>query len=155
MRDRRWMWVCGVVAAVGVALTATACDEKLSSLTGPTPGLKPEFASIHASIIIASDSSGRQACTSCHTNVGRAPAGRLNLAGDAASAYAALVDRPSSFRPGAVLVVPGNPEQSYFIHKLKGVDITGGRMPLNGPPFLTDGQILVIETWIRNGAPNN
>lgn len=156
MRERRWMWICGVMAAACVAVTATACDEKLSSLTGPTPGLEPTFTSIHANIITASDSSGRPACTSCHNNAGPFPAGRLNLSGDAASAYAALVNRPSSFKPGAVLVVPGNPDDSYLVHKLKGApDIAGGRMPLSGPPFLTDGQIIVIERWIRNGAPNN
>jgi hypothetical protein len=144
------------MAAVCVALTATACDEKLSSLTGPTPGLEPTFASIHANIITATDSSGRSACTQCHTNVGRTPAGRLNLTGDAASAYAALVNRPSSFAAGAVLIVPGDPDNSYFVRKLHGsAGITGARMPFNGPPYLTDGQMLVIEKWIRDGALNN
>lgn len=156
MRASRWMWGGGLAAVVCVALTAAACDEKLSDLTGPTPGLSPSFASIHANIITASDSSGRPACTNCHTNVGRTPAGRLNLAGDAQSAYNALVDRASSFKPGAILVVPGRPEESYLLHKLRGTpDIVGGRMPLSGPPFITEGQITVLDAWIRKGAPND
>jgi hypothetical protein len=28
-------------------------------------------------------------------------------------------------------------------------------MPRNDGPFLTEGQILVIRTWISDGAPNN
>lgn len=149
-------WIAGLAVVVALCLGAAACDEKLSSLTGPTPGLEPTWASIHTNIITSSDSAGRSACTQCHTNVGRNPAGRLNLAGDAASAYAALVNRPSSFKTGAMLIIPGDPENSYFMHKLHGVpDIVGTRMPQNGPPYLTDGQMLVIERWIRNGAANN
>lgn len=149
-------WVAALAVVTALCIGATACDEKLSSLTGPTPALQPTWASIHANIITNTDSSGRAACTQCHTNVGRNPAGRLNLSGDAASAYAALVNRPSSFKAGATLIIPGDPDNSYFVHKLAGApDIAGSRMPLSGPPFLTDGQLLVIETWIRNGAPNN
>ena len=52
--------------------------------------------------------------------------------------------------------MPGDPDASYLIHKLEGAsDITGLRMPRNGPPFLTAGQILVIRRWIEVGAPNN
>jgi hypothetical protein len=149
-------WIAGLAMVTALCLGAAACDEKLSSLTGPTPGLEPTWASIHANIITSTDSSGRSACTQCHTNVGRNPAGRLNLAGDAASAYAALVNRPSSFKAGATLIIPGDPDNSYFVHKLAGAsDITGTRMPQSGPPYLTDGQMLVIERWIRNGAANN
>lgn len=149
-------WIACLAIVTALCLSAAACDEKLSTLTGPTPGLEPTWASIHANIITSTDSSGRSACTQCHTNVGRTPAGRLNLAGDAASAYAALVGRPSSFKAGATLIIPGDPDNSYFLHKLHGAsDIVGVRMPLNGPPYLTDGQLLVIERWVRNGAANN
>jgi hypothetical protein len=156
LRSQRGRWIAGVAVVAALCLGAAACDEKLSSLTGPTPGLEPTWASIHANIITSSDSSGRSACTQCHTNVGRTPAGRLNLTGDAAAAYAALVNRPSSFKAGAMLIIPGDPDNSYFVHKLAGAsDISGVRMPQNGPPYLTDGQLLVIERWIRNGAANN
>jgi hypothetical protein len=128
-----------------------ACDEKLANVTGPTPNLNTSFASINQNIIQASDSSGRSACVLCHS--GPTPAGRLNLSGDA---YSALVNRPSSFKQGAILVVPGDPESSYFYQKLEGsAGIVGLRMPRNGPPYLTDGQIQVIERWIEEGAKNN
>jgi hypothetical protein len=129
----------------------SACDEKLSDITGPTPNLNPSLSSITQNIIQNSDSSGRSACTLCHA--GPTPAGRLNLSGDV---YAALVNKPSSFKPGAILVVPGDPENSYLYQKLVGTSgIVGLRMPRNGPPYLTDGQIEVIERWIEEGAKNN
>ncbi len=71
-------------------------------------------------------------------------------------AYQALVGRPSVGKPGATLVIPGDPENSYIIKKLEGAaDIAGLRMPRNTGPFLSEGQILVIKQWIRDGAPNN
>jgi hypothetical protein len=65
------------------------------------------------------------------------------------------VGASSRLKPGAVLVVPGDPENSYLVHKLEGrADIAGLRMPRIGPP-LTDGQIQIIEAWIAQGARND
>jgi hypothetical protein len=51
-------------------------------------------------------------------------------------------------------VKPGDPENSYLIHKMEGRSgIVGMKMPFNGPPFLTEGQILVVKRWIEIGAP--
>jgi hypothetical protein len=128
-----------------------ACDEKLSNVTGPTPNLNTSFSSINQNIIQSNDSAGRSACVLCHA--GPTPAGGLNLSTDA---YSALVNKPSTRKPGAILVVPGDPESSYLYQKLEGSPgIVGLRMPRNGPPFLTDGQIQVIERWIEEGAKNN
>ena len=135
---------------VSLCAAASGCDEKLSSVTGPTPNLEPNIASIQAEIFTSSDSSGRTSCITCHTNVGRTPAAGLNLAGDA---MRAMVNVPSVQKPGAVLVIPGDPANSYLIQKIKGTGgIAGLRMPRNGPPYLTDGQVLVIERWIQLGA---
>lgn len=134
--------------------TLAACDEKLSDLTGPTPNLEPTFSSIRSSIIDASDPSGRLACIQCHTDAGRSPAGGLNLRREVA--YTSLVGVASTGKPGAVRVVPGDPERSYLIHKLEGrADIVGLRMPRNNGPFLSEGQIAVIKRWIALGAANN
>ena len=144
------------VAIAAFAATAAACDEKLSSVTGPTPNLEPTFASIQANIFEAGDSSGRVPCTNCHTNVGRTPAGNLNLLHDVA--YDQLGNRASGQRGAWSLVAPKNPNGSYLVEKLvasPSAAITGLRMPRNGPPYLTDGQILVIKRWIENGAPRN
>ena len=141
-------------AAAMLALAAASCDEKLSDLTGPTPNLEPTFSSIQHEIFDTTDASGRLACTGCHSNVGRNPSGGMNLL--SAVSYANLVGVASTGKPGAVRVIPGDPENSYIIHKLEGQsDIAGVRMPRGNGPFLTDGQILVIKRWIANGAPNN
>jgi len=134
-----------------VALIGTAgCDEKLSDLVGPTPNLRPTFASIRAEIIDKTDSAGRAACVNCHRPQGGTP---MNLVDDP---YAALVGVASRQKAGATLVVPGDPDGSYLIHKLEGrSDIVQLRMPRNGPPYLTSGQIAVIRRWIENGAPND
>jgi len=143
---------CAVV--VVAALIGSACDERLRDVAGPSPNLQPTFSSIQREILAATDSSGRAACTQCHTNVGRTPSSGLAL--NEGFAHAALVGQPSRGKPGAVLVVPGNPEASYLIHKLEGrADIIGQRMPRTSGPFLTPGQISIIRRWIELGARND
>jgi hypothetical protein len=86
--------------------------------------------------------------------VGRNPSGGLNLL--PGLSHSSLVGVASTGKPGAVRVIPGDPENSYIIHKLEGRStIIGVRMPRGNGPFLTDGQILVLKRWISNGAPNN
>jgi hypothetical protein len=136
------------------AAVVASCDEGLSSLAGPTPNLEPTFSSIQREIFEASDSSGRSLCVGCHTNVGRNPSGGTNLLHDVA--YDQLVNVGSTGKPGAVRVVPGNPDASYLVQKLEGrAGIVGLRMPRNGPPYLTDGQIMIVRRWIEIGAPRN
>jgi len=144
-----------VLAAAVAAVAAAGCDEKLSSLTGPTPNLQPTFSSIQHEIFETTDPSGRLACTNCHTNAGgRIPSGGMNLA--AAVAYNSLVGVSSVERPGLMRVNPGDPETSYIIHKLEGSPgIVGVRMPRGNGPFLTEGQLLVIKRWIELGAKND
>jgi hypothetical protein len=145
-----WILGCGLVL-----LGAVACDEKLSSLTGPTPDLVPTFSSIQSTIFRSTDSTGRAACTNCHTTAGgRVPPVGMDLGSP--NAHAQLVNVASVGKPGAVRVIPGDPENSYLIHKLEGRSgIVGLQMPRGGGPPLTQGQILVIKRWIELGAPNN
>jgi hypothetical protein len=140
--------------ALAAGLATGACDEKLSTVAGPTPELGPTFSSIQAQIFETTDSSGRRACVTCHTTVGRTPSAGLNLTHDVA--YDQLVNVVSSRKPGAIRVIPGDAENSYLVHKVEGApDISGVRMPFSGPPYLTDGQILILKRWIAVGAPRN
>ena len=141
-----------LIVMAALCVGTAACDESLSTLTGPTPNLEPTFSSIQSQIFESTDSSGRTPCTNCHTSTGRTPLGGLNLNHDVA--YAQLVNAPTRSPVGKIRVIPGDPENSYLIHKLEGrAGISGRRMPNNGPPYLTDGQILVIKRWIEIGAP--
>jgi hypothetical protein len=140
-------------ALLALSIGSTACDESLPDITGPTPNLVPTFSSIQTEIFSNSDSSGRSACTQCHNAVGRVFNG-LDLSPQVA--YANLVGVASRGKVGAIRVIPGDPENSYLIHKLEGrPGMVGLRMPFNGPPYLTDGQILVIKRWIELGARND
>jgi hypothetical protein len=132
------------IAVAGVAMGA--CDEKLSDFTGPTPNLKPTLSSIQSEIFT-------QRCVGCHNGAGRSLPGVMNLT--ESNTYASIVGVASIERPALQRVAPGDPENSYLVHKLEGRSGIGGvRMPLNGTP-LTDGQMLVIRRWIELGAPNN
>jgi hypothetical protein len=150
MRSRVWCFTLLIAGAAAV----TACDENLSSIAGPTPNLEPTFASIQREIFETTDSAGRVACTGCHTAVGRVAAGSLNLTRDLA--YDNLVNVPSRLKPSAIRVIPGDPENSYIVHKVEGrPGIVGLRMPFSGQPFLAAGQILILKRWIEIGAPRN
>ena len=134
-----------------LATLASGCDENLESIAGPTPNLTPTFSSIEREIFNASDSSGRAASTNCHTDAGgrNPPTGMVLLTG---RAYDAIVNVPARNKPGAIRIIPGDPENSYFIHKLEDrTDIVGVRMPQRGP-YLTDGQISIIKRWVQLGA---
>jgi hypothetical protein len=143
-----------LMVIIAMAGMAAACDESLRDIAGPTPDLQPTFSSIQQDIFSAPDSSGRAACTSCHNAQNARFAANLNLAG--ADAYAQLVNARSTGKSGAVRVLPGDPDGSYLIQKIEGAPgIVGERMPRTSGPFLTPGQILIIRTWIRQGAQNN
>ncbi len=147
-------YICALACVLPLTAFLAGCDEKLSDLTGPTPNLRPTFTSIQKEIFNTQDSSGRLACTSCHVAGGAASGTGLFLT--EGSSYAALVGRPSRLRPGETLVIPGDPDNSYLVRKLEGgPNINGLRMPRNNGPFLTEGQMLVIRRWIKEGAASN
>jgi hypothetical protein len=143
--------VLSLLVAAAVFAGTAACDEALSDLTGPTPNLQPTFSSIQQEILNTTDSSGRLACITCHNGNPFVPG---NFTG--ANAYAALVGARSFEKPTLFRVAPGEPDNSYMVHKLEGgPNIVGVRMPRGTGPYLTDGQMLVIRRWIAQGAANN
>jgi len=148
LRKAPWLWRASLLALAIIGVSA--CDEKLRDVTGPSPNLGVTFSSIRTEIFETTDLAGRTSCITCHSDVGHVPAANLNLRIDP---HAALVNQPSRQKPGATLVIPGDPDNSYLVHKIEGAkDIVMLRMPRNGPPYLTEGQILVIRRWIANGA---
>lgn len=86
-------------------------------------------------------------CTQCHSGSG-APQG-LNL--KKGQAEGNLVGVASGEVPDLKRVDPGNPDDSYLIHKLEGTQDVGSRMPL-GSSSLSQEQIDVIRQWIADGA---
>ena len=47
-------------------------------------------------------------------------------------------------------VVPGNPSGSELVRRIRGE--SRPRMPFDGPPYLRDDEIRLIEQWIAQGA---
>ena len=122
-------------------LWSVACDEKLSTVAGPTPNLEPTFASIQSDIFQTTEGASRRRCLECHTSTGRNPAGGLNLNPDVA--YAQLVNATSLAKPGAVRVIPGNPDNSYRY-------CPGGKIrKYHLEPFnVVDGKIVDSDNYI-------
>lgn len=95
-------------------------------------------------------------CSGCHDG-SVAPGGTLPGSQDlrAGHTYASLVGVASLEQPALQRVKPGDPANSYLIHKLEGAaSITGSQMPLGGP-FLDQATLDKVKSWIQSGAPNN
>lgn len=143
------------IAMIVFAAGSAACDEQLADVAGPTPNLAPTFSSIQRDIFQSTDAAGRSSCASCHHPSGGAFR-QVGLDFTSDAVYNALVGVSSVQRPGVLRVAPGDPDNSYLLHKIEGrPGILGLRMPRNGPPYLTDGQIQIIRRWIEIGAPRN
>jgi uncharacterized membrane protein len=81
-------------------------------------------------------------CAKCHSAnglMGRPPEGyRLDT-------FEATLDAGERAR-----VVPGNPDASELVRRIRGQ--SRPRMPFDGPPFLSEDEIRLIERWIAQGA---
>jgi hypothetical protein len=88
-------------------------------------------------------------CVVCHGQGGNAG---LDLR--QGSAYGNIVNVASTEMTSLFRIEPGDPDNSYLIRKIKGVGISGSRMPFGGP-FLSNAVIAKFETWVNEGALNN
>lgn len=82
-------------------------------------------------------------CAKCHTDKGGLMGGPPE--GFRLTSYEstlAAIDR--------VRVIPGKPEASELVRRIRGQAIP--RMPFDGPPYLSDEDIQLIEEWIAQGA---
>jgi mono/diheme cytochrome c family protein len=82
-----------------------------------------------------------QRCVSCHSSANpQGPPEGLSLENH--QAVVAGGDR--------VVVVPGNPDASELMRRIEGK--SQPRMPLDGPPWLSDDEIDLVRRWIADGA---
>jgi hypothetical protein len=140
----RCLWLAVLLAATAGCGTVKTPTEPS---TPPGGGQAFTFSRIQGEIFT-------QACAKAGCHDAAAASGGMVLA--AGSAYGQIVGRPSSEAPALARVQPGQPEASYLLKKVRGdADISGARMPRDGPPFLSASQIAGIAGWIQQGAPNN
>jgi len=75
------------------------------------------------------------------------------------NSHGKLVNQPTFEAPNVVpnvRVLPGQPDSSYIVQKISSASPKfGNRMPLDGPPFLSQNEIQLIRDWIADGAPDN
>jgi mono/diheme cytochrome c family protein len=81
-------------------------------------------------------------CVKCHTENG--------LMGGPPEGYRLGSYRDTVSTADRVRVVPGNPAASELVRRIRGQALP--RMPFDGPPFLGDDEITLIEQWIADGA---
>ncbi len=91
-------------------------------------------------------------CNACHDPVGMTPTG-FEASGLDLSTYAAT--RAGGDRSGTAIVIPGRPCDSFLLLKTFAGPPVGGRMPLNGAPFLTAEETQLLHDWIAEGALDN
>jgi uncharacterized protein (TIGR03118 family) len=142
-------WDTTTVANGAAALTAVAQDAANNETTSAAVNVTVDNAAAVTLAQLQTDIFTPR-CASCHTGIGGSLPGSMNLT-SAAESFAALVNVPSENEPAFMRVLPGNPEDSYIIHKLEGTQTVGSRMPLGGP-FLDQATIDQVKSWIQAGA---
>ena len=84
-------------------------------------------------------------CAKCHTDNG--------LMGDPPEGYRLTSYESIVSARDRVRVIPGNAAASELMRRIRGQ--ARPRMPFDGPPYLSDVEIAVIEQWIVDGARNS
>jgi len=135
------------LTVVALALAAGCAGEGEDMATGTTTttlgGGGVSLAQIQADTFTPSC-----ATSTCHDDVTRAAGLRLS---SAQISYDALVDVTSSCA-SRVLVVEGDPDNSYLLHKLGDGPLPCGQIMPAGQPSLDPDRIADIRAWIEAGA---
>jgi Planctomycete cytochrome C len=150
----------GRAALLGALLAAGGCIEDLRPDVGPAaqapcvdedsdPATEVRFGSDIVDTIFAREVTG---CHQCHRPTAPTPLG-FEVGGlDLSTATSLMAGGVVS---GSDIVMPGRPCESILLQKVSPGPPFGGRMPLNGPPFLNDEERQLIHDWIAEGALDN
>lgn len=88
----------------------------------------------------------------CHLPSSSGPGPGTQLSGLDLSSLASL--RVGGVGSGPQIIVDGEPCASILYQKVSPAPPFGSRMPLDGPPFLTAGELQLLHDWIAEGAGN-
>lgn len=133
--------VAGCESPIDAGGTPSAVVEELDPLTVPTEVAAGSLDDIHRTIILRS----------CAGQAGLCHNGQFepNLSTPALT-YENLVLRPSIERGKWARAVPGSPDASLLMDKLRDKDVIS-QMPLGAEP-LPEEEIALVEAWIQSGA---
>lgn len=102
----------------------------------PRPGPGEQITYQHVAPIFAAR------CAKCHAEKG--------LMGPAPEGYLLTSHESTLSTADRVRVVPGHPGASELVRRIRGQ--AHPRMPFDGPPYLAEEEIRLIEDWIAQGA---
>jgi hypothetical protein len=138
------------VSQGGATVTAEADGVVSAPVAIAVVGFVPPAATFSEVLAIANTGC---AVAGCH--VDGVEAGDLRWDRGPKSTWDKLVEEEADGAPGWMRIQPGEPRQSYVLHKLAlGEPEAGARMPFGGPP-LAAAEAQVFVRWILDGAPLN
>ena len=148
MNIRNWIGIMAAATLVGCGGSGDGLDSNVQPVDSEDQtGQQPDVTAI--TLTQLQNEIFTPICAQCHIGAS-APQG-LRLDSEDNS-YQHLVSVDSNEVPTLKLVVPGDPDSSYVVHKIEGrSSIVGSRMPL-GQAALSSQQIADIRNWISNGA---
>jgi hypothetical protein len=88
-------------------------------------------------------------CAMCHYQNAAAPIG-IQIGGLDLTTLGSL--RRGGLHSQGTIAIPGRPDDSAIVQKLRGTYPYGVRMPKSGPPYLSDAEIQLVVDWIAQGA---
>ena len=91
-------------------------------------------------------------CLQCHAPDAPTPLG-FEVAGLDLSTYESAAR--GGVNSDGIAIIPGQPCQSIMFQKVSAGPPFGARMPVSGPPFLSEQQLQLVHDWIAEGAKNN
>jgi hypothetical protein len=130
----------------------TSVDEGQTVAADFTASITVEFASDIQPVF-----TGNCALSGCHAGANPNPPEKpMSL--EMGNAYDNIVNVSAGQLPSMDRVEPGQPDDSYLVHKIQGTQGTVGgsgvQMPATGGP-LPDATIDMIRQWVTEGAANN
>ena len=126
--------VVGGEAPASVSASAAPSPRQATAPQRPQAGEPVTY--LHVAPIFA------RRCATCHTDNGRM--------GAAPEGYR-LTSHAATLSPNdRARVVPGQPAASELVRRIRGQ--ARPRMPFDGPPYLGDEEVKLIETWVAQGA---
>jgi len=144
---KSWMWLLAIIALCSCSQARDPVSSTNALYVTPPAGVTAYFDRDVQRVFDKSCVGG------CHESGGTGDS-ESGLRLTPGASYNELVD-PTASRNGPQ-VIPGDPDNSLLIWKLKGVDrngrkVFGERMPFGRPP-LSEGELAAITAWIQEGA---